>query len=132
LGRLASQTAAHKLLHILGLLVIPILVLLTFYFQKSKNEIDVFARERSGVVLAQWVLSAPQALEPKHLQQLKQLEQAAGLVEGQSILIGGRQNKSDHLRDYFMRVAKVSRVVMDPYKRKQMPPCNFCRLTPKN
>ena len=40
MGRLASQTAAHKLGQILGLLVIPIIVLWSMYFFSAKSEIN--------------------------------------------------------------------------------------------
>jgi signal transduction histidine kinase len=52
LGRLASQTAAHKLGHILGLLVVPIIVLWSIYFFNAKAEIDGLSREVAGVELA--------------------------------------------------------------------------------
>jgi hypothetical protein len=52
-GRLASQTAAHKLGQILGLLVIPIIVFWLMYFLIAKTDIDGLNREIAGVELAQ-------------------------------------------------------------------------------
>jgi signal transduction histidine kinase len=52
-GRLASQTAAHKLGQILGLLVIPIIVFWLMYFLNAKTDIDGLNREIAGVELAQ-------------------------------------------------------------------------------
>ena len=79
MGRLASQTAAHKLVQVIGLLLIPIVVLLILYFVKSKSEIDLLAQERAGVALAQWVLAAPDKLSADDLAKLAKLEAAAGL-----------------------------------------------------
>lgn len=110
--RLASQTAAHKLVQIMGLLVIPIVVLLTLYFIKSKSEIDVLTQQRAGVALAQWVLGAPDNLSPADLKKLAQLETAAGLATRNT------QNpvskKSEIVsRSYFSRVGKTSRALLD-------------------
>jgi signal transduction histidine kinase len=84
LGRLASQTATHKLGQILGLLVIPIIVLLSIYFLKAKSEIDVLSRQRAGVALAQWVISHSGPLDAQQSLQLQSLESAAGLLANQS------------------------------------------------
>lgn len=96
----------------MGLLVIPIVVLLTLYFIKSKSEIDVLTQQRAGVALAQWVLGAPDNLSPADLKKLAQLETAAGLATRNT------QNpvskKSEIVsRSYFSRVGKTSRALLD-------------------
>lgn len=117
--RLASHTAAHKLVQIMGLLVIPIVVLLTLYFVKSKSEIDVLTQERAGVALAQWVLSSPEKLSPAQAKKLQQMESAAGLLPiegaghsrlGKNPVIGQNETTS---RAYFARVGMASRVMLD-------------------
>jgi hypothetical protein len=52
LGRTASQTAAHRLGQILGLLVIPIVVLWSIYFYNAKADIDALSREIAGAGIA--------------------------------------------------------------------------------
>jgi signal transduction histidine kinase len=104
-GRLASQTAAQKLLHIIGLLVIPIVVLLTLYFVKSKSEIDVVAQERAGVALVQFVLS-PEAAKSDD-QTLPHLEMAAGLFSSKS------EQVERTSAAYFSRVGMASHVMLD-------------------
>lgn len=110
--RLASQTAAHKLVQIIGLLIIPIVVLLTLYFVKSKGEIDVLTQERAGVALAQWVLSAPEKLSAGDLIKLAQLEEAAGLLaRSQKIPLTGQNDPASRL--YFERIGMASHVMLD-------------------
>jgi signal transduction histidine kinase len=110
--RLASQTAAHKLVQIMGLLVIPTIVLLTLYFVKSKKEIDVLAQERAGVALAQWVLTAPEKLQASDVTKLARLEAAAGLLRrSQQNPISGQRNLA--YGHYFGNIGMASHVMLD-------------------
>ncbi len=74
--RLASQTAAHKLGQILGLLVIPIIVLWSIYFFHAKGEIDGLNREIEGVSRALNYNAAPD----KRAAFLKELLRPSGLA----------------------------------------------------
>ena len=58
MGRLASQTAAHKLRQILGLLVIPIIVLWSIYFFKVRSEITSLNAAFAALVLVTLALAS--------------------------------------------------------------------------
>jgi signal transduction histidine kinase len=112
-GRLASQTAAHKLVHIMGLLVIPSIVLLTLYFIKSKTEIDAIVQERAGVKLAHWVVGTPAALSTAQLQKRRELERAAGVLAEPVRQTVAAELPQEELDTYLPRVGDSSRVVLD-------------------
>lgn len=112
MGRLASQTAAHKLVQVMGVLLIPIVVLLTLHFAGSKSEIDVLTRERAGVALAQWVLAAPDKLNAEQLAELGKLELAAGLsTRSQQNPMSVQYYQAPW--HYFERVGMASSVMLD-------------------
>jgi signal transduction histidine kinase len=118
-GRLASQTAAHKLMQIMGMLVIPIVVLLALILLKAKNEIDVLAQERAGVALAQWVVNAPIKISTEETAIFKKLELKAGVFTSDNPLVQQWQQpltmaQRDALkRDYLAELGNASGVLRD-------------------
>jgi signal transduction histidine kinase len=113
-GRLASETAAHKLGQILGLLVIPILVLWLSYYLQAKGDIDQLSSEIAGAELAKLEASDLESTpETRALSKVIGLSSAPEKASDKNYIEAGRQKAEGVIQSRLLAIHQMSGLALD-------------------
>jgi signal transduction histidine kinase len=113
-GRLASETATHKLGQILGLLVIPMLVLWLSYYVQAKGEIDKLSSEIAGAELAKLEASDLESTpETRAWSKMIGLSSAPEMGSDKNSIGAGRQKAESVIQSRLMAIHQISGLALD-------------------